>query len=286
MSIPQPMDIQWFLEICKTQNFTRASERLGVSQPALSQAIRRLETLLKVDLFKRERTGVSLTRPGELLREKSSMLLDQWVDLTQTLTRNSEHVWGVYTIGLHSSIVMHTADTILLHLMNEFDQLSLRLVHDISRRITEDVISQKIDFGIVVNPIEQEDLVIKRLAQDNFSFWSIDRADAVFDYEDMPCIYHPELKQTHALLKELPFKPKRFIESTSLEVIAHLVGRGAGLGILPERLMSRLAPSSAVVKRHEHLGVVADDICLIYRADRHTSEASKRILQALRTSQL
>lgn len=59
--------LRYFVETAKTRNFTRAARNCHVAQPALSQQIRKLETLLGLKLLKRLPRGASLTPEGEVL---------------------------------------------------------------------------------------------------------------------------------------------------------------------------------------------------------------------------
>ena len=61
-------EIQYFLAVCETRNFTRAAEACKVTQPALSRAIANLERQVGGQLFRRERTLTHLTDLGRLLR--------------------------------------------------------------------------------------------------------------------------------------------------------------------------------------------------------------------------
>src|SRR3954466_8327942 len=59
--------LRYFAEVAKMRNFTRAAENCHVAQPALSQQIKRLETLLGLKLLKRLPRGAALTSEGEIL---------------------------------------------------------------------------------------------------------------------------------------------------------------------------------------------------------------------------
>ena len=58
-------DLKYFLEVAKTGNITRASERLGVTQPSITLALKRLEDKTGIILLERSRKGTTLTRQGE-----------------------------------------------------------------------------------------------------------------------------------------------------------------------------------------------------------------------------
>jgi len=79
-------ELRYFLAVAGAGSFTRAAERLFVSQPALSRAVRQLERDLDTVLFVRTNRGATLTPAGEvLLREGSAALLE--LDRAVTRTR-------------------------------------------------------------------------------------------------------------------------------------------------------------------------------------------------------
>ena len=64
----QMSQIHYFLALCEERNFTRAAKRCGVSQPSLTNAIKRLEEELGGSLFDRERANNPLSKLGMLVR--------------------------------------------------------------------------------------------------------------------------------------------------------------------------------------------------------------------------
>jgi hypothetical protein len=60
--------VRYFLALCEEKNFTRAAKRCGVSQPSVSNAIKRLEAELGVDLFHRTKNGAKLSALGMAIR--------------------------------------------------------------------------------------------------------------------------------------------------------------------------------------------------------------------------
>jgi DNA-binding transcriptional LysR family regulator len=71
-------DLRYFTAVAEELNFTRAAERLFISQPALSKQIRMLEKQLGADLFHRDRRAVRLTAVGEALLPYAREMLAAW----------------------------------------------------------------------------------------------------------------------------------------------------------------------------------------------------------------
>ena len=69
-------DLQYVLEIARTLNFSKAAASLYVTQPALSQAVNKLEKQLSVQLFFRSRSRVSLTPAGEKFVERARSIVE------------------------------------------------------------------------------------------------------------------------------------------------------------------------------------------------------------------
>src|SRR5262250_2789170 len=71
-------DPRYFVAVADELSFTRAAERLHLSQPALSKQIAGLEATLRARLLRRDRRQVSLTAAGAALRETAQRLLADW----------------------------------------------------------------------------------------------------------------------------------------------------------------------------------------------------------------
>jgi DNA-binding transcriptional LysR family regulator len=267
---------------------SRAAERLGVSQPALTLAVKRLEDTFGQPVLLRGKTGVRLTKAGERLATQARMLAAEWERIKGDATRDEDELGGRYTVGCHPSVAMYSLPYFLPELLTEFPRLQINLQHDLSRKITEDVISFKVDFGIVVNPVPHPELVIKHLFDDEVTLWVGPGSSEIQNpkSENAVLIAEPELRQTQDILRQLARKKmyfKRTIHSSSLEVITALVAGGAGVGILPTRVATRFkAHGLRTVDRSIKFD---DQIALIYRADAQKSEASrtlaKKIFEAL-----
>lgn len=282
--LPSPSDLRYFLEISQTLNVSRAAERLGVSQPTLSVSIRRLEDSLGTELLIRTKTGVRPTHAGEKLAAQARQLLNEWDRIRDSVLRDEQEIRGRYVIGCHPSVAMYSLPHVLPQIFAQNPGLEVRLVHDLSRKITEDVISFKVDFGIVVNPWDHPELVIKPLCRDEVTAWTSARRSPLQNLHtgDAVLFANPEMQQVQHLLKLFKKKGLRYgriVASDNLDVLTSLVAAGAGAGILPGRVATRI-PALAL-QPVEGAPSYPDKVCLVYRADAQRTPASRALARAI-----
>lgn len=283
---PSPTELNYFLEVANTSNISRAAERLGISQPTLSLAIRRLEDSVGTPLLIRTKAGVQLTKGGQKLVSRARNLLQEWEKVRSEAVTDDDKISGIYTIGCHPSVGIYSLG-FLAGLLQRNPGLEVKLCHGLSRKITEDVISFKVDFGIVVNPVRHPDLVIRPLLKDEVGFWVASAPTPTQNpYSGAGVlICDPELLQTQSLMKQLSERKAKFartITSSNLEVITSLVADGAGVGILPGLVAERFRGLG--LKRLPELPKFQDRICLVYRADAQSTATGRFIAKEIETS--
>ncbi|MFJ8696338.1 LysR family transcriptional regulator [Streptomyces roseolilacinus] len=96
-------DLRYFVTVADELHFTRAAERLYVSQPALSKQIRSLERQVGTPLFLRDRRGVALTPAGEALLPHARRALAAWDDAEEALRRAEAARRGTLRVGMSTS---------------------------------------------------------------------------------------------------------------------------------------------------------------------------------------
>ncbi len=279
-------EIKVFQEVVRTQNISRAAERLGLTQPAVSLAIKKIEGELGVMLLIRTKKGVSLTKAGERLIGHTKQLIHIWENVKEKVTQEAQAIQGTYSIGVHPTLGTHSLPKTIASLLSEQSGLSFRFLHNISDKISEAVISFRLDFGIVVHPPKHPDLVILPLFNDQVMLWTCSRPTRLQNPKHPECviIHSPPMLQAQQILKVAAQKKLldhcRFVESTSLSFIAGLVASGAGMGILPKSLALGAYPN--ILKPLPESPIYRDKISLIYRKELQQTVASRYIKDYLR----
>lgn len=272
--LPSHSEIIYFLEIAKTGNFSRAAERLGITQPTLTLAMKKLEGVIGRDLFIRSKKGVELTYAGKKFRTEANQFLDTWENLKRKTIESEETVTGNFSIGCHPSVGLYTLKYFMPSLLRKYPDLDIKLIHDLSRLITDQVIGHQIDLALVINPVQHPDLIINDIAKDEVKIWQSTSKDTNMN----TLICDPSLIQSQTILRK--FKAKKlnitkYIHTSSLENASKLCEAGAGLAIIPQRVVTELALKK--VRPLENGPIFNDVLSLIYRVENKNVEAIKRI---------
>lgn len=275
---PSFNDLSYFLTICEAGSLTRASERLGMTQPTLSQAIKKLEAHLAVELLIRDKKGVRPTKAGLILEQEARLLSAQWTQLKRKVSSREREVVGLLSLGAHDAVAAYTLPLFMKDLNEKYPALEIDIRSGLSREICEAVISHKLDLGLVINPYQHPDLVIKQLFTDQVHFW---RARKAGKSNLSTLICQPALGQTQGLLKkaqhELSFD--QTLNLSQLENIARLTSAGCGVGIIPERVVRNLGETIDLVKLKPDF-YIQDKLCLIYHME------NKRLASLKATTEL
>lgn len=268
-------DIRYFITVSDTLNITRASEIIGISQPALSYAMKRLEQELGGELIIRLKNGIQLTKLGDEFKQRARRLVHEWEQAQNLAKPESGLIQGSYTIAIHPSVALYTVECFMPTLQKNFPRLDFKFTHGLSREMTEKVISWEADFGIIANPIKHPDLVIHHLYNGEVTIYYSQEAPNKL-------IYDQSLAQSQEVLKKMGKKAnyEGIVHSPNLEVVAKLTALGLGHGIIPTRIASQYPH----LQKLQEAPILKDEMCLIYRPEKHRNPVSKSIIQTIRSS--
>lgn len=282
--IASPNELLYFIELSKVLNFSRASERIGISQPSLSAAIKRLEYSIGTELFIRDKHKVMLTQAGKNLAVHAKQLLQQWDSTKASCLASKHEVQGNIILGCHPSVALNFLPRFLPSLLTTYPKLEIQLKHDLSRKVADAVINLTMDIGIIVNPIQHADLVIKPIFHDEVTCWQSSKLPLKTEAtEESTIICDPDLIQTQWLLKRIhkkTLKYKRVITTNNLEVVASLTSAGAGVGILPASVITTFYKNKLVMI--PGVPIYHDEICLVYRHENRNIKAIQIIIDAIK----
>jgi DNA-binding transcriptional LysR family regulator len=156
-------DIVAFLAVAREQSFTRAAAQLGVSQSALSQTLRGLESRLGLRLLTRTTRSVSLTEAGErLLRAAGPALEEIDADLT-ALTELRDKPTGTIRITAHDHAVRTVLWRALKKLLPAYPDIKVEIIIDYG---LTDIVAERYDAGVRSGEMVAQYMIAVRIGPD------------------------------------------------------------------------------------------------------------------------
>ena len=155
--------VGYFLVTCEEMHFGRASRRLRVAQPALSQQIKRLETFVGVSLFNRNRRGIELTEAGLVFRDYALQLAKQVEEAKRASQRAQHGETGKITVGLipsgNNSFVLER----VARYRQAYADVEVVINSMVTTRQVEAIVSGRIDVGFVRLPIRHHEIDVRKI---------------------------------------------------------------------------------------------------------------------------
>lgn len=138
-----------FQSVAKNLSFTKASQELFVSQPAITKHIQELETYYQARLFDRQGNKISLTDAGELLLKHSERILDAYKQLEYEMHLLHNEYIGELKLGASTTIAQYVLPPLLADFIAKFPQVNLSLLNGNSREVEMALQEHRIDLGLV-----------------------------------------------------------------------------------------------------------------------------------------
>ena len=138
-----------FHAVTQTGSFSTAAERLYMSQSAVSQHVKEIETSLGQQLFIRGRRGVKLTAQGEILADYSRQIFDLLANAETALTNVEQLTSGKVSVGATPGVGIYLVPDWVQRFRAHFPQLTVVLQTGVTDLIVADVLNHRLDLGFI-----------------------------------------------------------------------------------------------------------------------------------------
>jgi DNA-binding transcriptional LysR family regulator len=255
MGIMDLRQLRYFVTLAETLNFHRASERLHISQPPLTVAIRKLEASLGVSLFVRGPRGVRLTDAGEAALRPARAALEQAALVAGAAKSGHQGQAGKISVGFVGSAISDALPRIIPAFRERFPNVEMRLEEMTSQSIVQALSERQIDAGLVrlplmhpadlrISAIEKDELVVALLADHPLAGRGRISLSAL---RDEALILHSEVSVLRAVVmlacQAAGFTPRIAQSANQVQTLLSLVQSGLGIALVPAR-MARIAPEN------------------------------------------
>jgi len=248
-----------FVVLAGELHFRKASERLFLSQPALSKKIQRLEEKLKGALFVRSRRKVALTDAGKRFLPKAAKLLQDAEDALRETQAAFEGRAGTLRIGFGIASVSEILPRTILRFRKLYPEVELQMREMPSPSQVSSLIESRLDAGILRMPVTNSKLVSVPLFSEHLVLATPAHAPyrptkGIDGLRNSGFIFvSPLVSETFhdrvlSLCLRAGFTPRVVQEANEILTILHLVRAGVGVSLVPRSALRLKVPG---VRFHE-----------------------------------
>lgn len=277
--------LEYFQMASRLRNITRAAERLRVSQPNITVAIKKLEGELGIQLFDRSQKQLSLTPEGTVFLNRIDLALRNIQDAILEVNDYRDLQKGTIKIGIPPMIGAYLFPRIFSSFQKKYAHLNVYLYEEGSMTIREKIERDELDFGIVI--LTQAAASLQRLPMAKSQIVACipsahplasRKSLQVQDLEDTNLIMLKEGSfLRHLVLQDLKaaaLSPNIVLESNQVETIKGLVASGVGISFLLDFVIEG-TPGIQVVPFNPPATV---EVGLAWKKDRYVSKAAQTFI--------
>ena len=237
-----------FYTVAKCGSLTRAAEELYISQPAVSQSIKQLETQLGVSLFNRTHRGMELSpQGGKVIFHKIEQALSLFEEAQVMLTQINSSATGTIRIGASDTISQHVLAEKIVAFREQYPAVKIEILSGYSPQTSEELKNGEIDVAFVNLPMKIDDSMVlhgsfKRLT-DVFVVGEkyaelAERTVGIAELKKYPLITLDAdtvaTKSLNRFLSSVGVDLTPSIQIGSFDMMKRLVSKGMGVGVLPK----------------------------------------------------
>jgi DNA-binding transcriptional LysR family regulator len=241
--------LNYFQVVAEELHFSNAAKKLFITQPALSRQIKQLEDILEVDLFKRSKRNVELTKAGMYLLEEAEFLSNH----IEYLKKNIQHIQsgeaGELRIGFVGSAMNSVIPGLIASIQEKIPGMHTELTELPNQVQIDRVRNNTLDIGFIRSMRLPDGLEKKHIFEETFSlvlpighelnqqnFKSVKQLQEESFILFSSQYSHGYFEKIMSIFEDQGFSPKVAHQSVHANTIFRLVEQNLGIGIVPTSL--------------------------------------------------
>jgi DNA-binding transcriptional LysR family regulator len=235
--------LKTFLEVSRQKSFSRAAEKLLVTQPSISAQIRSLESSLGHRLLERGGGKVTLTAAGRVFEPFAEESLARLNHILMTIGDLERSPRGTLTVSANDSTALYVLPSFFSKFKRQYSRVALNIVRAERSKTIESVLNREVDFGVVSLPVRDPRLHVETIHKDELVLVVPAKhplaAEATVSIEKLSkyslLVPTQGRRREHLdnLFAERKLTPKIGMELDSNELLKRLILAEIGIGFLP-----------------------------------------------------
>jgi molybdate transport repressor ModE-like protein len=237
--------VRYFAAVAESGSISRAARQLSVSQSAVTEAIKELESDLGAALLERSGRGVALTHRGQMFLRHANRILEAVADARRTLPGNDAPA-GELHLGASSVVAGYILADLLSRFRRAFPSVAVEAFEDGPEYLEHLLINGELDVAVMVVSRLRESAALeaRTIEESAYRLWlplghplasakTISLAEVAAESHIMLSL--DEIHETaEAFWREHALRPTVVFRTRSVEAVRSLVATGAGVAVLPD----------------------------------------------------
>ncbi len=235
-----------FCTVAETRSFSKTSEIIHLTQPAVSLQIQALEEIYETKLFDRSSSTVTLTPAGEILYKYAKEILALYANVEKVIGEITGLVKGSISIGASSTIGNYLLPGVITDFKKTHLKIKIHLLVGNTKRVVDMLNSGSIDIGLVEGEVTRQKMIVEKLIPDELLLvvpahhpWAKKKDIPISELTKEPFIFREGGSGTRQMIEMFfakygisPNNMKISMVLGSTEAIKEAVENGLGVSIL------------------------------------------------------
>lgn len=286
--------LKMFCDVVETGSFSRAAQLNHVTQSAVSQQIRALETRYEQKLLSRSARQVTPTPAGERLFRGCKEILARFSEVEQEIREQAAEVQGTTTVSTIYSVGLHELQSVQRLLLKTHPKVNMRLNYRRSDQVYDDIILGAAEIGLVAYPQPRAGVDILPFRDDKLALVCAPghalagkSKVSLTAVAGLPFIAFdreaPSRKAIDRLFKERGMDLNVVMEMDNVETIKRAVEMGLGVSVLPAATTIYEVSQGTLVVKPFAEGQFTRPIGILIRKGKYLDRASQAVLDAFKS---
>lgn len=284
------MNIDWlkyFIAVCETESFREASNKIGITSPALSKAISELENFYKVTLIKRKNKFEGLTPAGELLFKLSKNIISDINDMeTQMSNFVNDGPQGNISICSEALVQNYLLPKVVINIINKYPKIYPKMYLMISDIAEKNVLEGKVDLGIITRKPLYDELEYSELL--NIPHVIVGKPQEKQPWDQfcyiIPRFFGIKYEVFVDGWNDNIYKRKSIIEVEGLETTIKFCENSTGVAFLPRTCVEEQLQKGSLAIVSDPPFSYADSLFLIWSKSTTKTQAFFKVLEEIKNS--
>lgn len=285
-----------FCIVAETKSFSKASEIIRLTQPAVSLQIQALEEVYSTKLFNRSGCVITLTKAGEMLYKYAKEISSLYLAAEREIGEFTGLTKGVIAVGASSTIGNYLLPYVVADFKRKYPKVGVHIHIGNTKNVVDYLNAGNVDIGLVEGEVQKQKLIVEKLITDEmvlimspYHHWANKSSVSIMSLTKEPLIFREEGSGTRQMIEKYFAKHGLSQQETkialimgSTESIKGAVEEGLGVSIVSKWAAKKERKYGSLKTATFREDKLIRDFSLLRRRAKETSHTLEKFVDFLK----